>query len=41
MIHMFELFMRSWALVKFLSYTAGITEKMHRMEETALKKCMI
>ena len=33
--------MRSWALVKFLSYTADIKEKMHYMEERALKKCII
>ena len=34
---MFDLFMRSWALVKVLLYTADIKENMHCMEEKALK----
>ena len=38
---MFGLFMGSWTLVKFLPYIATIKEKMHCMEDRALKKCII
>ena len=38
---MFDLFTRSWALVKVLLHTADIKENMHSMEEKTLKKCII
>ena len=40
-ILMFDLFIRSWALVKVSLYAADIKEKMHCMEERALKKYII